>query len=319
MFTFLRQVFAVNGGSWVEQSDGTLTRFEVGEAGKDFARFVKKLNDEGLINKDFISLPADPTEGLFSDEFAAENVGIVQACIPEMFATKLLDANPNAKFAFMPPVEGPNGTPANLGHSEGYWWSTIVPKTSKNPDRVMDLLEYALTEEGRELTLFGIKGIHFSDYTEEGKLRVYAINKDECDADWDTNTNGYIYPLSWGGFNYYEHAYIPISEHNNNFDEAFKNVRTWLADDQAGGFFGDWQGLVAQYCIPSPLLNCRDERLYENSAARYSIYSEGLLKAIFAKDDAEFEAEWNAMVSQWMAAGGAEIIAIGNEIYKDRG
>jgi putative aldouronate transport system substrate-binding protein len=318
-FGFMNRAFAINAGagSWVQQADGSITRYELSDAAKEAAKFARNVIKDGLINKDWLSVKQDAAQGPQSDAFASGKMGIVATSIPDVFVQKLKTVNPNAVVEYLPPVEGQNGVPANLGHTGGFWWGNVIPKTSKNPEKVLDLLEYSLTKEGRELTEFGIKDVHFTDKKEENNKIVYTVNKAECDKDWDTKKNGYLYPLTWGGLNYFEYAYIPIQEKNYNFDEAFKNLISMQPEDMATGKFSNWQVENSKYAIASPLMNIYDDNLLGDSKKLGSIWAQGWSKAVVGNGD--FEKEWEAMKAKWLENGGVEIIKYGNELNKNMG
>ena len=317
-FSYILRAYAVNAGAgkWVELPDGTVTRYEVSDAAKQGAQFIAKAISEGLINKDWLSLKRDSAQGPESDDFAAGKYGIAPTSVPDVFNQKIMSVNPDAKLAFLAPLNGEGGVPANSGNNGGYWWGNVIPKTCGNPEKVIELLDYSLTPEGRELTEYGIEGIHFTDYKDNGSGgRIYNINKEECDKDWDTKKNGYLYPLAWGGFNYYEYAYIPIKESNFNYDEAFKSVKAWQPADMAQGQFANWQVQNTGYSVPSPLMNVFDDNLLGDQQKLLSIFAEGWLKSIV--DSKGFESEWNKMTEKWLSSGGQEIITYGNEYYKN--
>jgi putative aldouronate transport system substrate-binding protein len=316
-FFLINSVYAVNAGvkNWVKLPDGTVTRWEMSDAAKSSALFVNKLAKDGLVNRDWLTLKRDSAQGPESDDFAAGKYGIARTSIPDVFVSKLQKMNPNAKVVFLPPLNGVNGIPQNSGANGGYWWGTVLPKTGKNPQKVVELLDYCLTKEGRELTEFGIKGVHYTDAVDSGDKRIYTINKAECDKDWDTKKNGYLYPLTWGGFNYYEYAYIPIKEYNFNYDKAFANVQSWLPSDMAKGEFSTWQAMNSRYSVPSPMMNILDDRLLGDADKLLSIFNEGWLKAVLSPDGS-FDKNWSDMQAKWMKAGGADILKYGQDYYK---
>jgi putative aldouronate transport system substrate-binding protein len=316
-FAAVNFAYAVNGAvkNWVQLPDGSITRWEMSEAAKKAALFVHKLSKDGLINKDWLTLKRDSAQGPESDEFAAGRYGIARTSIPDVFVSKLQAMNPNAKVVFLPPMGGEAGVPQNSGANGGYWWGTVIPKTSKHPEKVLELLDYCLTKEGRELTEFGIKGTHFASAVDSGDRRIYTINKAECDKDWDTKKNGYLYPLTWGAFNYYEYAYIPIKESGFNYDKAFSNVQSWLPSEMSKGDFSTWQAMNSRYSVSSPLMNVFDDRLLGDANKLLSIFNEGWLMSVLGTD-ADFDKNWSAMKAKWLKAGGDEIIKYGQEYYK---
>jgi ABC-type glycerol-3-phosphate transport system substrate-binding protein len=312
---FISKSFAIAGrtDNWVAQKDGSITRYEISPQAKDAAAFYKKLLKEDLINKDWLSLKPDGAQGPESDDFGAGKYGMTATTKPDLFLEKAKTVNPNAKIAYLPPLKGTDGVPANLGHSGGYWRGNVIPKTSKHPEKAMELMEYTLTQEGRELTEFGIKGIHFTDVKEVNGSRVYTLNKAEADKDWDTKKNGYLYPLAWGAMNYFEYAYIPIKEKNYNYDEAFKNLQPWITSEMAEGKFPDWFATNAKYAMAPPLMNVFDDKMLGDQTKLRSTFGEGWLKAIMGDN---FDAAWDELQKKWLAAGGQDVITYGQEYYK---
>jgi putative aldouronate transport system substrate-binding protein len=312
---FISRAFAIAGRSdnWVTLPDKSITRYEATPNAKDAAAFFRKLVKEELINKDWLSLKPDGAQGPESDDFGAGKYGIASTTKPDLFLEKAKAVNPNAKIAYLPPLKGVNGVPANLGHSGGFWRGNVIPKTSKNPEKVLELIEYTLTQEGRELTEFGIKGIHFTDVKEENGRRIYTINKAEADKDWDTKKNGYLYPLAWGAMNYFEYAYIPIKEKNFNYDEAFKNIQPWITTEMAAGAFPDFFATNAKYTMAPPLMNVFDEKVLGDQGKLSSTFGEGWLKAVMGDN---FDGAWAELQKKWLAAGGQDVITAGQEYYK---
>lgn len=313
---FISRAYAIGGrtDNWVTLPDGTIIRYEASENAKAAAAFFRKLVKEDLINKDWVSLKPDGAQGPESDDFGAGKYGMAPTSKPDLFIQKAKAVNPDAAVEYLPPIAGVGGVPANLGHSGGFWRGNVIPKTSKNPEKALELIEYTLTREGRELTEFGIEGIHFTAAKEENGRRIYTINKAECDKDWDTQKNGYLYPLTWGAMNYFEYAYIPIQENNYNYDEAFKNLQPWLPDEMANGQFPDWFAMNAKYTMTTPLLNVFDDKILGDQAKLRSTFGEGWLKAVMSDD---FEKAWSELQEKWLSAGGKDIITYGNEYYKN--
>ena len=314
-FGYILRAYTLNAGNgkWTKLPDGTLTATAIADSNKEAYRFLHKMYMDGLIKRDFATAKTDDMENW--NGFITGKYGFTTCTAPQtLLLDKMKGENPNVKLAFVPPLKGVNGVPENIGHNGGFWWGHVIPKTCKNPEKVLELLEFSLTEKGRELTEYGIEGIHFTKKEERENMRVYTVNKPECDKDWNTETNGYFYPLLWGGLNYYEYVYIPIKEYNYNFDEALKNARTWFADDVADGEFASWNTMLLKYSIPSPLQNVFDDRLVKDEKKLESITDAGILKCIVDKGD--FDRNWEEMKTKWLEAGGADAIKAANEIYQ---
>jgi ABC-type glycerol-3-phosphate transport system substrate-binding protein len=318
VMSIVTDAYAIGGGSnpnnnWLKLPDGTLTRWEVSDNYKQALIFCRKLISEGLINKDWASVKIG--DGSYLDEFAKGKVGIMIISQPQIILQKLHAINPDAKMAFLPPLKGENGVPANGGHTGGYWNGNVIPKTCANPDKVMQLMEYCMTKDGRELMNFGVRDIHIKEVKEETGRRLYVLNKEECDKDWDTKTNGYTYPLSWGTLSYYENSYIPMEKYGYDYDEAITHVESWILEEMAGDpQFANWAVVNAEYAIANPMINMLDDRIIMDSKLA-SMYVENELKCLVATE-ADFEATYNDGKEKWLNAGGQTLIDNGNEVYK---
>lgn len=315
-FGLIEGAFRPNGGTWIIQSDGSLLHNQVDVSTLEGWKFIRKIVSEDLVNKDFVTLKNDAAQGPDSDDFAASKYGITSASIPAVFQDKLVKVTPEATLSFQPPIADGKGNGGFYGHTGGYWWGNFIPKTCGNPERVMELLDYACTMEGRELTMYGIEGVHFTKFEEKDGMRIYTVNQAECDKDWDTKKNGYMYPLTWGGLNWFEYAYIPIKENGFNYDTAFQNYQSWLPDDMAGGQFAQWQAMNTKFAQAGPLINVQDENLFENQEKLNSIFNEARVKALTAASEDDLMAIWDKMVGDWNAAGGEKVTAYANELYK---
>ena len=172
-----------------------------------------------------------------------------------------------------------------------------------------------MTKEGRELMNFGVRDIHIKSVKEEAGRRLYTLNKEECDKDWDTNTNGYTYPLSWGTLSYYENSYIPLQENGYDYDKAITLAETWILEEMAGDpQFANWAATNASYAIANPMINMLSDKVIMDSKLA-SMYVEGELKCLVASD-ADFEATFNETKEKWLSSGGQQLIDNGNEVYK---
>lgn len=321
---YVERAFAVNAPNmgpnssevcWVELEDGSITRYEVSEQNREAMRFLRKLYQEGLLKEDFITTKVDSDIGFAN--FAAGKYGIADTSDPQATVDALLALNPDAEVAYLPPLNGENGIPANSGNNGGSFWANFIPATCSNPEKVLEVLEYCLTEEGRELTEFGIKGIHFTDFTEsENKVRTYNMVKEECQKDWDVENEGWQYPLTWGAFNYGERFYLPIEEYQYDFDKAYANMETWLPAASANGEYADWFALIAEDSLASPLMNATNTAVEGDANTLKSIYDQYRLKIIMDKN-VDVDTVFEQMKEEWLAAGGAEVIAAGNEYWND--
>lgn len=318
---YVERCFAINAPNmgpnssdavWVEQADGTVTRYEISDQNLASLTFLRKLYQEGLLKKDFITTKVDSDIGYAN--FSAGKYGVEDSSNPQLAYETLIAMNPDATVALMPALEGVNGVPANSGNNGGSWWGAAITSTCENPEKVMELFEYCLTAEGRELTEFGIEGIHFTSKETVNGATVYTMDREECAKDWDVESNGLMYPLTWGAFNYGENFYIPIEKYDYDFDTAYQNMETWINMDLAGGQFATWAADIAKYSIASPLLNVNSSALQGDTGALKSVYDQYRLKIIM-DENVDVEAEFAQMKAEWLSVGGQAVIDAGNEYW----
>ena len=295
------------GDDWVTLPDGSVTQFGVSEEAKEAFRFIAKCYDEELFNRGFVNeLDAF---GKVEDLFLQQKLGVTDLSQPATLMNKMAEAGVEIQVAYLPPLTV-NGEQGTLPHSGGYWSFHLIPRTSQDPQRVLDIMEWALTEEGRALTMFGLEGIHWNGSAQIGGTRVFDVNKAEMSADWNTSDYGYLHPLSWGGFNYCENAYIPLSDYAT-FDEAYANMQAWVDYDPSGTLMENWRTENAKYAKPLALQGVIDESV-KVPQTLVDIQIAGRTKAIVSGLD-NFDQNWDEWVSLWMSQGGAELIQRANE------
>ncbi|MFV0399841.1 MAG: hypothetical protein ACK5LX_04365 [Oscillospiraceae bacterium] len=302
------------GGDWVELPDGTITQFVASDYAKEAFRFIKKCYDEGLFNKGFVN--EKDAEGKLDDLMVQGKLGIMDVTSVTSLLQRFEDAGVEADLVYLPPLNKADGSKGSLPHSGGSWGYHLIPKTSTNPEKVMELLEWSMTEHGRELTMYGIEGIHFSGSEVKDGVKVYEINAEEMAKDWNVTDYGYNLPISWGGFNY-DGGYIPIAENDYNYTEAYPKQEIWKDQFSFGTAFDLLPMWNAEYAQTFPLQATIDESVIVDQKL-VDIEIQGRTKAIVDPAD-QFDANWDAMVEEWMAAGGAELIERGNTAWKALG
>ncbi len=298
------------GGDWVELPDGSITQFVASDYAKDTFKFIKKCYDEGLFNKSFVN--EKDAEGKMEDLMVQGKLGISDVTNITSFTNRFADAGVDVELAYLPPLKTQDGEQGTLPHSGGSWAFHVLPKTCSNPEKVLEFLEWCHTEEGRELTMYGIEGTHFSNCEKTESGRVFDINQDEMSKDWNTADYGLSHPLSWGGFNY-SGGYIPMKENNYDFDTAYPKQELWMTRHDSEQPFSNIKQLNAQYAKVFPLQGSIDETVIVDQTL-IDIEIQGRTKAIV--DPAEnFDANWQAMLDNWMASGGKELIERGNAAW----
>lgn len=299
------------GGDWVELSDGTVTQFVTSPYAKDAFKFIKKCYDEGLFNKSFVN--EKDAEGKVDDLMVQGKVGMMDVTGVTSLLRRFQDAGITPDLAYLPPLNTADGKKGTLPHSGGSWGTHVIPKTSENPQRVVDFLNWSLTEEGRELTMFGMKDVHYTNKTVENEMTIYTLNKEEMAKDWNVGDYGYSHPLAWGGFNY-SGGYIPLKENDFDFDKAYPLQEVWKSTDDVGTIFDGIKGMNAEYAQIFPFQATIDPTVIVDQKL-IDIEIQGRTKAIVEPAD-KFDANWQAMLDSWMASGGKELLEAGNAAWE---
>jgi hypothetical protein len=313
-FSYISRAYvdtAVWGGTWAEQPDGAITQYIAHDGAREAFRFIKKCYDESLFNKSFVN--EKDAEGKLDDLLVSAKVGMMDVTGVSGLVRRFEDAGLEPTIDYLPPLNMVDGSQGTLPSSGGQWGLHLIPKTCGNPEKVLEFLEWSLTEEGRELTMYGIKGLHFTDYEWDGSFKVYDVLPDEMGKYWNTADYGLAFPLSWGGPNY-DGGYIPIAENGYDFDVAFPLQELWVAKPDHGQLLADLKQRNAPYASAYPLMNTLEEGL-EVDQRLVDIEIEGRTKAIAEPADL-FDANWDAMLARWMDEGGRELVELGNAAWK---
>lgn len=132
--------------------------------------YIHKLWKNKLIDPDFTVMQIDQ----LSQKLAQGKIGLScnwWATIPEGVIDQLgfQDINPDGKWEIISKAPegpgGPFGTSGfkSMGEMQNATW---IPKTCKHPKEVIKFLDYLMTDEGYELTYYGIKGKHYTSMEE---------------------------------------------------------------------------------------------------------------------------------------------------------
>ncbi|MEK8130548.1 extracellular solute-binding protein [Paenibacillus filicis] len=160
---------------------------------KDVIKFGNTMASKGLLTKESFVNTGEVT----SQKVAAGDV-IVSALNSAAENNAPPKDNPNTKFEMLPPFSTYMFSTIPKG-----WMVLVIPKTNKNPERTMKLLEYAASKEGQADFSYGVEGPgadgfksvdagpHFfydktvpNDYYAQGKPTYTTGFNDALNKDW---------------------------------------------------------------------------------------------------------------------------------------
>lgn len=145
-------------------NDGELVNPKIGEQAKAAADFQKRLFDEGIIDKDFLTdkngdkAKQDWVSGKLGIYLASS--GVDNALLLEAYKS-LLKNNPDAVIDVLPLPEGPYGS-FNPAYKSPIQMTGAINTNAKDPESVMKYIDF-LVEENTIMTLKnGIEGEHYT-------------------------------------------------------------------------------------------------------------------------------------------------------------
>ncbi|MDF2961823.1 MAG: extracellular solute-binding protein family 1 [Paenibacillus sp.] len=162
--------------NWGEK-DGKFTKAEETAEYLEGLKFLKKLYDEGLINKDFASIERGKFEGDFDNGKAGVMVAATNNALA--FQTRLQKVNPNAKLDFFSAIEGPGGK--RLAADRGSNGILMFPKSSVKTEadlkQLLAFFDKLAEKEMADLLEWGIQGKHYE--VKDGK--AVRLNQEQFD------------------------------------------------------------------------------------------------------------------------------------------
>lgn len=139
---------------------------------KDGVNFLHKMFREGVLDPDFVI----NTEDQLFEKFITGKIGIfyngagaVYNKIYDKFKSAYPDKNPKDLFDFCEVITGPNGEKRIEG-KDAYFGITCINNnvSEEKREKILEILDYMLSEEGKKLMSYGIEGVHYKE--EDGKI-----------------------------------------------------------------------------------------------------------------------------------------------------
>jgi hypothetical protein len=192
---------------------------------------VNKLYREGLINQDLFTIN---DKNYVRYQFSAGVSGWVTSPMIAGDYNELLKVQPGAKIDLMSPLpHTANSIGAYAGDASWNWMQDVLPATCSNPEKVLDLLEYLHSEEGRKLMCVGIEGTHYQSYAAADEAGVFqGISAEEQAKDWDpAKGEGPTGSPMWWGMVSTINGTIPFDQYDS-MEEALRHATMFVSDKE---------------------------------------------------------------------------------------
>ena len=270
------------------------------EGTKEAVRWLRKVYQEGLINTDFPAMDNNHA----ADFFRTGKAGAIYDS--NAYNEDLYQVNTEYSSIILDAPKGPTGIQSYGGNSP-MWLLNTVPAKVKDPLRVLKLIEFMHSKEGRMLSCFGIEGVHY-ELTADGLIDINAGYEGRME---DFN-NGEDCPLYWGYVSGMP-IYFEIDKYDT-FEEAFENavfLKTVLKEPVDKDYWGMVEK-INKYAKPYEYAAYNVESIKSVSVELNEIRTVFFMNAIMAKNF-DFDAEWDAFIETYKAAGAAK----GEELFAE--
>jgi putative aldouronate transport system substrate-binding protein len=156
----LRAAFGLANG-WKLEDGKLIPQFVQSKEQKDFLGYLRKMYEEGIMDKDFLS----KKNANVYEMFQAGKVGIYthHPLGLRTDSEKLQGIDPNAELIQLAPPIGPTGLRGNPTSLVGTNKVVINGKIDpKKQQRILKILDWWVTDEGTDIMKSGIEGVHYT-------------------------------------------------------------------------------------------------------------------------------------------------------------
>jgi len=272
------------GNGWRLMEDGTLMNAEITPGRKQALEWLRNLYQEGGLDKDFAVLKNtqvwEKLEGGKGGIFLGG-----QTSDYARYVENLAKIDPNAELIMFHPPKGPTGK-FGFGETSGFFGQWVIPANTepKKVERIMELLNWQASEEGYEISRYGIEGIHHTKNA-DGTINLDAEKKKE---------EGSII------------AHNPYDPYSYVVPTAPPEVQQAQKENL---------DMVATMGIKNPALSFLAPTAVEKQADLNKLRNEVFVQIVMGKLPLE---EFDRFVEQWLDMGGRQITEEVNEWYKSQ-
>lgn len=263
-----------------------------------FINAVKALNNmylEGVLTKDTFIDTADIVKTKIAQ---GETISF---CRTVSDGERVPADNPDTQYEILPPFETYEQIRTGAG-----WLATVVPKTCKDPERVIRFLEYLSSVEGHSDVSWGIEGEEYKDINSgaqwhlvDGKPTLLDGYLEDKNADWGgvASQNG-------------------LGEYWIACNELLWNLPWWNDQDEKMNKMNEWFGgyvvFKPEFDIQSPSPES-EEGIIKQKA--YSLLQQYSVQMIFTED---FDGVYKEFISKVDELGMNRVEAFWTEQYKTK-
>ena len=256
--------------------DGKHVNVAVDPGYKEALKYLHKLYEEKLLDPDYM-LGKDKNS---FDKFMSGRAGAVyqgfQSHEYGPVVEGLANNFPAAKVSLViPPLQGPAGSFGSQ-NATPYFGMTHLRKDVKNPERLLEVMNYLATDEGLNLVRYGIEGVH---YTKQGDKIVR--NEKEYEKD-HFNTGS-------------------VKTHNIYYLIGFDSTYWFPEHLKYNTMIGENIEKLRPYGLPSKVYGFSSENNTKLAPAIKDVYDK--YQAQFITGELDIDKYWDEYVKKYREAG----------------
>jgi len=260
---------------------------------KEVLSYLNKMYEDKILDPDYAVATADQWKEKLSSGKAFFYFDNPSFAIN--FNAALKEENPEYGFGPMETLKNSKGQRRNMYYAEHWMESAVISSKVDRPEDVVKFMDWLYSEEGSDITNFGVAGKHYTKENGEYVVSQELIEKHSKDSDpW----RGYMGELGTGllGFSLY------IDERNQwpfMSEETKSWYDLWVKDEAMDG-----------YVMDPPFTSDETERLKEIKTKVDTILTNELDKYIMGEKPVD---QFDSVVAELRKAGAEEI----EKIYND--
>lgn len=168
-----------------QEIDGKYVDLQYSKEHDNFKRalaYTHQLWAEKLVDPDWPNLTAEVTkQRLFAGTYGMQN------CFPGHladFQAEMQKVNPKAEITYLQGIMNENGKVQGGSYSTGLWGFTSIMKGTKHPERIVEIYDYLLSDEGWTETVYGPENVSWK-YDENNNMVL--IEGESALSSWSRN------------------------------------------------------------------------------------------------------------------------------------
>ncbi len=269
---------------------------------KDMVIWLKKLYDEGILDKEYALLTTKQWEEAFASEKALFTIDFIARV--EQNNNNYIGQNSTARVVGMAPPVGPTGNSGFYGRSGVLPNSGIsVPADTKDPIAVFKFIDWIYGEEGKKIARYGIENETF-EVNADGTSSFTTQMKS------DANPNGKELVKDYGWIYYLNKYEFPIGDLVPNATEPVKADNLYMFSRKV---MEDAKAVID----PDPSLGYTEDQMKIKKSKGTTLqdyFKQNIDKFIMG---ARPIGEWDQFVAELNDRGVSDITTMLNEAYQN--